>query len=650
MDYLVEEVLQRQPEPLRSFLLQTSILDRMTSPLCDAVTGQSGSQARLETLQRGNFFLIPLDDNRHWYRYHHLFADVLRLHLLTEQPDQLPALHQRASEWYEHGGLPADAIHHALAAKDYVRAADLVERAIPEMRRTRQEVTMLGWLQALPDELLHDRPVLSVYYAGTLLVTGQLEGVEARLRDAEHWLEAPEGTGERTVVIDPEEFRRLPGWIAIYRAAIALSLGDVEATLEYARRALDLVPAEDDLGRGAAAGFLGLVYWRRGDLEAAHRSYAECMARMQAAEYISDAIGSTIALADIRIAQGRLREAMSTYERGLQLVKEQGTLAVRGEADLHVGMSELHLEQYDLEGAAQDLERSQELGEFMGLPQNRYRSRVAMARLRDSRGDLDGALELLDEAERLYVSDYFPNIRPVPALRARVWIQQGRLGDALGWAREQGLSAEDNLSYLREFEQFTLARLLLAGSARGRDDGLIPEALGLLERLLKAAEEGGRMGSIIEILLLQALVYQARGGLPAALVPLERALKLAEPEGYIRIFLDEGEPMAELLREAARREILPGFSGKLLRALKAEQRGSEVDSALPGSQSLVEPLSQRELEILRLFKTELSGPEIARELVIALSTVRTHTKSIYNKLNVNNRRAAIKRAGELGLI
>ncbi|HLF75142.1 MAG TPA: LuxR C-terminal-related transcriptional regulator [Anaerolineales bacterium] len=668
VDYLVEEVLQRQPEPIRSFLLQTSILDRLSGPLCDAVignhpdgTGQPGGKARLETLQRGNFFLLPLDDKRHWYRYHHLFADVLHMHLITEQPDQVPALHRRASEWYEQNGSAADAIRHALAAKDFERAANLIERAVPAMRRSRQESTVLGWLRALPDELFHSRPVLSVHYAGALLLSGNLEGVEPRLRDAERWLDTMADIGERPdaspdassadmVVVDEEEFRRLPGWIAIYRAASALALDDVHGTVRYARRALDLVLEDDHLGHGAAAGFLGLVYWRSGDLEAAHRSWADGIARLQGAGHISDAIGCAIALADIRITQGRLHDAMRTYEQALKLATEQGTRALRGTADMHVGISDLKREHNDLNAATQHLLRSQELGELAGLRQNRYRWRAAMARIRESQGDLDGALDLLQEAEPLYVSDFFPNVRPVAALKTRVWVAQGRLGEALDWAREQGLFAEGPLSYPREFEHITLARILLARYKSDRTDSSIRVAIGLLERLLQAAEAGGRTGSAIEILILQALAHQALGDIPPALAPLERALTLAEPEGYVRIFLDEGPPMAGLLLETAGRGIMPDYTGKLLEAFNDERHRSEGDSPLPASQPLIEPLSQRELEILRLFKTELSGPEIAHELVIALSTVRTHTKSIYSKLNVNNRRAAVKRAAELNLI
>src|SRR5256714_9539919 len=317
--------------------------------------------------------------------------------------------------------------------------------------------------------------------------------------------------------------------------------------MKYARRALDLVPEDDHLRRGSAAGFLGLAYWTSGDLEAAHRSYAECMVLVQRAGHISDAIGCSIALADIRIAQGRLREAMSTYERGLQLATEQGAHVLRGAADMHVGMSELHLERDDLNAATQLLLRSKELGELAGLPQNRYRWRVAMARILAAQGDLAGALDLLHEAERLYVSDFFPNVRPIAALVTRVWVAQGRLGEALGWAREQRLEVSDDLSYLREFEHNTLVRVLLARSKSNRADHSMLEAMGLLERLLQAAEEGERTGSVIEILVLQALANQTQGNILAALMPLERALTLAEPEGYGRIFVDEGPPMAVLL-------------------------------------------------------------------------------------------------------
>jgi LuxR family maltose regulon positive regulatory protein len=376
------------------------------------------------------------------------------------------------------------------------------------------------------------------------------------------------------------------------------------------------------------------------------------MAYLQKVGFISDVIGGSIVLADIRLAQGRLRQAMSTYERGLQLATKQ-VPALRGAADMHVGLSEIYRERNDLNAAARHLLKSKELGELNGLRKNPYRWRVAMARIREARGDPDGALDLFEEAERLYEGDFSPNVRPVPALKARAWIAQGSLGEALGWVREQALSAGDDLSYLREFEHITLARVLLALHKRERSGDSLHVAIGLLERLLKAAEEGGRMGSAIEILVLLALAHQATGDIPSALAPLERALALAEPEGYIRSFLDEGSNMTKLLREAATCGILPGYTGRLLAEIEAEQQRDSGEALLPSSlvpKPLIEPLSQRELEILRLFRTELSGPEIARELVVALSTIRTHTKSIYSKLNVNSRRGAVKRAEELHLI
>ena len=658
VDYLIEEVLQRQPERMRSFLLQTSILERLSGPLCDAVTGQQEGNALLEALERGNFFVAPLDDRRRWYRYHHLFADVLFAHLMAEQPDQVPTLHRRASEWYEHNGSAADAIRHALAAEDFERAADLVELAVPAMRRSRQEATLLGWLKALPDELLHFRPVLSVAYAGALQQGGELEGVEDRLRDAERWLETtadvharPGAPSAQMVVRHEEAFRRLPGSIAVQRAGQALVLGDVPGTVRYARRALDLAEEDDHFRRGAAAALLGLASWTGGNLEAAHRSYADGMAHLQMAGYISDAVGGSLALADIRIAQGRLREAMRTYERALRLATEQGVPVLRGTADMHVGMSELHRERDDLEAATQHLLRSKEQGEHTGFPQNPYRWRVAMARIREAEGDLDGALDLLQEAERLYVSDFFPNVRPIAALKARVWVAQGRLGEALDWAREKGLSVEDDLGYLREFEHITLARVLLARYKSDREKRSIHEAMGLLKRLLKAAEEGGRMGSVIEILVLQALAHQVQGDDPSALAPLERALTMAEPEGYVRVFVDEGTPMARLLYETLSHGVEPEHTRRLLAAFPVAESEQTASSRLRGPESeLIEPLSARELEVLQLIAEGLTNRDAATRLYLSPHTVKVHTRNIFTKLAVKNRAQAVARGRALGIL
>ncbi len=539
VDYLVEEVLHRQPEHVRSFLLQTSVLDRLSGPLCDAVIGEDGGNAMLEALDRANLFLVPLDDRRRWYRYHQLFADVLRARLLDEEPGRAQVLHRRASGWYEENGERSEAIDHAFAAEDFERAADLVELAIPATSQHRREAMLRRWLEALPDGLLRVRPVLSNAYAGSLLVRGEVEGVEERLRDAERWLGAvdeavdgPAGRAGSMVVIDGAAFRRLPGSIAVHRAGQALILGDVAGAAAHARRALDLVGEGDHLARGGAAGLLALASWTSGDLEAASRWYAAGMASLEKAGHLSDVVGCALALADIRLAQGHLGEALRIFERGLTLATGQGGHVLRGAADMHVGISTILRERDDLEAASQHLLASGELGEENGLPQNPYRSRVAAARIRQAEGDLDGALELLDEAERLYVSDFSPDVRPVAAVRASVWIAQGKLAEAWGWAREHRVTAADELSYLHEFEHATLARLLLAQGTRDRADDSIGQAIELTERLLAAAEDGGRKGSAIDVLVVQALARHARGDVAGALASLARAVALAEPEGH----------------------------------------------------------------------------------------------------------------------
>jgi ATP/maltotriose-dependent transcriptional regulator MalT len=651
VDYLVDEVLRRQPDEIRSFLLQTSILSLLSGPLCDAVTGRDTGRTTLAALERGNLFLVPLDDRRRWYRYHQLFADVLRAHLLDEQPDRVPELHRRASDWYEQNGDRPEAIEHALAAEDFERAADLIELAIPTLSQARQEATLRRWLDAIPDDLFEARPVLAVGYVASRLVSGDLEGVEARLRQAEQWLNpsspAPERSTDRSpdmVVVDEEAFRRLPGAIAVYRTALAFAFGDVAATITHAQRVLEVVGEEDHLERGGAAGFLGLAYWTRGDLAAAHGWWTAAAASLEKAGHVSDVLACSIALADIRIAQGRPSEAMQTYQRGLELAAGHPEPSLRGVPDMHVGMSELFLERNDLAVARQHLLLSEELGEHAGLAQNAYRWRVAMARVREAEGDLDAALGLLDEAERRYASDYFPNVRPIPAMKARLWVVAGRLGEARAWVRERSISTDDELSYLQEFEHITLARLQLARVKPDRDHRSMGEAMALIERLLQAAEAGQRTRSVIEILVLQALALHQSGDVRAALVPLERALALAEPEGYIRIFVDEGPAMAALLDAAARRAISPSYVGRLRAAC------GRAEGAAPDKQALVEPLSERELDVVRLLGTDLNGPAIARELFVSLHTVRTHTKNIYAKLGVNNRRAAVRRAEELHLL
>lgn len=617
VDYLVEEVLDRQPDPIRRFLLQTSILDRLTGALCDSVTGDHDGKAMLEQLDRANLFLVPLDDQRRWYRYHHLFGDVLRSHLADESAD-VADLHRRASSWYDDAGEPIPAVRHALAAGDVGQAADLVERAVPELRRTRQEHTLRRWIDELPDDVVDRRPVLAMEFVGALMAGNEFDDVERRLGNVERLLSG----SEQVVVVDDRELARLPGGIELYRAALALIGGDPAGTLEHAGLAVARAPEEDDLTRASAEALAGLAAWTTGDLETAHRSYTDATDGLHRLGYVSDVLGCSITLADLETTQGRLRQAQRTYERALELAAGQG---LRGTGDMYVGLSQLALERNDLAGATEHLRRSDELGEQFGLPQNPYRWRVAMALLREAEGELDAALGLLAEAERVYVGDFAPNVRPIPALRARMQAAHGDVGSALEWARQYGVSAQDELSYLREYEHVTLARVLLTQGSH--------DAAGLLERLLAAAEAGGRSGTVIEVLVLLAVATGDE-------TTLERALTLAEPEGYVRVFTREVQP---LLKSLDRRR--PGWV--YLRELLATSR---APARKPAPDDLIEPLTERELDVLRLLAGELDGPAIARQLVVSLNTVRTHTKNVYAKLGVNNRRAAVRRAHQLNLL
>jgi LuxR family maltose regulon positive regulatory protein len=636
VDYLLEEVLRRQPQRVRDFLLQTSLLSRLEGSLCDAVTGSSGGRATLEALDRGNLFVVPLDDRRRWYRYHHLFADVLRSCLAEETPDLVPLLHRRASDWYfEHGDLPG-AVEHALAGGHVDRAAAVVEMALPALSRDRQEAAVRAWVEQLPEAVLAARPVLSNGYAGALLSTGRVEGVERHLRDAERWLDSPGDADHAMQVVDEEGWRLLPAGVAVHRAGLALTTGDPTATVTHAQRALGLLQEEDHLGRAAASALIGLASWSGGELERARGAYETSLVSMHRAGHLADVLGLSIALADIQVTQGDLRAAMRTYERGLALDVE-GRPPLRGTADMYVGMSTLHCEADHVSTASRLLARSDELGQQNGLPQNPYRWRVAMARVRAAEGDLAAADALLEEAERVYVGDFSPDVRPVSAVRARVWLRQGRVDEVFAWAGERGLAGDDALSYAREHEHVTLARALIARRS-------LDEASDLLDRLLRAASAGRRTGTVIEILLLQAVAAALRDEVGAGLVPLERALTLAGPQGYLRLFVEEGAPLRSLLEAAAQRGIASAYVARLLSALAAP---SDDEPAL---REPVDPLSRRELEVLRLLGTDLRGQEIADHLVVSLNTVRTHTKSIYAKLAVNTRRAAVRRGEELDLL
>jgi LuxR family maltose regulon positive regulatory protein len=646
VDYLAEEVLERQPDDVRRFLLDTAVLDRFTGALCDAVTGGGGGgKAMLERLDRANLFLVPLDDRRLWYRYHHLFADVLRARLLDAEPARVDELHRRASAWFEASGDPPAAITHALAGHDVERAARLIELAAPALFQTRQEATARRWLSALPDEIFADRPVLSIELVGARMVSGEIGGVEPLLEGVERWLD-PAVDATAAIVFNHTERARLPAQVQVYRAALALIHGDIDATMVHASRALELAEPSDHLRRGSAAALVGLAQWTVGNLDAASRRYADAVASLTAADHVSDVLGCSIAVGDLHVAQGRLSAAARAYQAGLDLAEAHGV--VRGTADMHVGLAEVLLERNEIAAARRHLAVRAELGEQAGLPQNPYRWRLASARLRRADGDLRGALDLLEQAERVYNTDLSPPVRTVAAVRVQALLAAGDVAAARRWAAERGLRADDDLTYLREHEHLTLARILLSSPGAGSDDGSVDDAVRLLERLLAAADAGGRAGSAIEILVVLALAHQARGDRAAAKATIEQALVRAAPEGYLRIFADELPAIAPLLRAAAR----AGPAGDHVRRVLAAAPGAGGASGRPVAAprpGLVDDLSGRELDVLRLLRSDLSGPDIARELVVSLNTVRTHTRNIYLKLGVNNRREAVRRAGELGL-
>ncbi len=643
LDYLVEEVLANQPNDVRDFLLQTAILKSLSAPLCDAVTGKDDSKTVLNHMLHDNLFLIPLDSTRRWFRYHHLFAEVLHTRLLEEQPAHVPLLHQRASDWYAQYGDATEAIEHAFAAKDDERAANLLELTWRERDRTFQTLEgWLHWVERLPDEVVYVRPVLSVGYAWALLNDGQFEGAEERLQAAERALESAE-----IIVNDSAEFEILALSIASARAYLAQALGDIPSTMKYAQHALDLLPKDDHTQRAIPLALLSLGYWSSGDLDSAYQMLSDSMDAFLASGSVLLAITGVFAMADMRVTQGRLHEAIQLYQDALQLVNQSGDPTVRGKANLHLGLSELYREQGDVEVADRHWQEIPPLNDLDLAFQQRWAAAQAQAEQRQ--GNFAAAHRLFDEASKRFEQVHLADLKPAAAMKARLFIVQGNLAAAGAWAREHNVSADDTFSYLHEYEHITLARLRIA-------EGALDEALGLLGRLAVAAENGGRIGSLIEIQLLQSLAHYAQGNMAQAVDVLAEGLISAESQGYIQLFVAEGQPVAELLDTLSRAvdthfdANAPQMQAYIRRLIAALSPNRPIPIPPEPKHALVDPLSKREIDVLRLLTTNLSGPQIANELMVSLNTFRTHTKNIYSKLGVNSRRAAVRRASELSLL
>jgi len=644
LDYLVEEVLHRQPDAIRHFLLQTAILNRLHGGLCDALTGADDGHKVLEMLERGNLFVVSLDETRQWYRYHHLFADALRANLQADYPDMAAALHLKACAWYTRHDFPDEAIHHALAAGDQQRAAELIEWVWPRMDEAYQSNRWIQWVRSLPEAVISSRPLLSLGAAWALLNGGDLEAAEIHLQAAERGMDDLE---QNPLMVENEQLRSLPAAVAGARAYRALTKGDIEAAQEYARqaRALSVRPEHPSFRQGTA--LMGITHWITGDVAAALPILQGFQADMWRIEQYTDAISISFVITDIQLIQGELRQTVKACEDLLQQVLKLDEPLPLGTHDLYCALGRLYCERGQLEQATAQLDIAEQVGVDSTMPNWIQRLNMAQARLKLAQGNWDDAVDLLDEAERLYTLTPLPIVPAIAAQRARIWIQQGKLDDAQAWAAGAALTPDGELSYLREYDYITLARLLIARYQHEGTDALWVDALHLLDRLHDAAAAGNRTGHRIHILILQARAYQAAGQINHALTALQNALTLAEPEGFLQVFVDEGDAMKHLLHAVSQQGSPAGFARRLHQHLTQPQA-----AAAPASppQPLIEPLSERELDVLRLLGTDLNGPEIARELMISLNTMRTHTKNIYSKLGVNSRRTAVRRAEALALI
>ena len=653
LDYLAEEVLERQGEQVRDFLLRTSVLERLSGELCDAVTGRTGSQALLEHVERAGLFLIPLDEVRGWWRYHHLFADLLRARLLEEQPAQAAQLHHNAAAWYQEHGLADDAIRHAVAAGEMVWGARMIERHFDEIFFLRGEAaTIQRWLAALPDHVVRTRPRLLLAQAQLANAGGNLDAVEPLIDAAEQAaVGAADEPFEPTAGQSASLLVNVPAHIALDRSYVAQLRGDAEATAAFASQALAELREGESALRSISQGLLAVAEWLPGRLADAERAFASSLAGWQAAGQPTVTAWGSYQLSQVQRAQGRLDAVARTCQRALETTAAPGRPAPLSAGPAYVALSEVAYERDDLEAALRHVTEGIRLcRQFVYIPPMAS-GLATLAWIRQASGDAAGALDALGEAMQAAPGPPGP-LNPVPAQWGRLLLVQGDLAGAVRWTEEHGLTAGDEPEYPRESAHLVLARVLLA-QERPR------EAFGLLDRLHAAAVAQDRMRSIIEAGALRALALAAGADETAGVAALAQVLILACPQGYIRVFADEGRPMAVLLGRliAAQRsgraatEVPLGYLARLHRALTAEPGGPDPGrgtvAAVPG---LVEPVTSREREVLGLLAAGRSNQAIAAELVVTVNTVKKHVSHILDKLGATNRTEAVTRAREVGLI
>jgi len=627
LDYLLEEVFQQQPADVQDFLLKTSILDRFAAPLCDAITKRDDSRQVLLGLEQANLFTVPLDESRQWYRYHRLFADLLRHRLdMVCGSKQVALLHARASQWYEAEGFPADAVHHALAGRDWAGAATLI-LSVGETMLTRGEITtLLGWLQALPDEVVRARPQLCLNFSWALILTGQLDAAESCLAQAEQAV---------------QEDAAFLGEIVAAQAYIARTRGDDRRTIELSQQALTLLPQDNLSSRSIVALNLGLAHWHRGHLAEAERALTEAEHAAQQSGNSHVRLIALGVLGPIQAAQGKLHQAAVLCRQAIQLGKRSPAIA-----PTHLEFSALLYEWNDLEAAADHLRRGIELTQRSGNLEVQTGGYRMLALLKQAQGDASAALAALQEAHQLARDhDVTPFVHARnAACHAQIALAQDDVATAVHWAEQ--VTEDADAFPLYPFLCLTPARLLLAQNEKAA-------AAEQLEALYETAVGAGWQFGVVEVRVLQALAAPTP---TAALAFLADALALAQPEGYVRTFVDKGEPLAALLREAASQGIAPDYVAKLLAEFEAEAqarrrpRKAPAPSAPPPAQPLIEPLSERELEVLQLLVEGQTYHEIAQALYVSVNTVKTHLKNIYGKLGVHNRREATALAKKLDLV